>query len=198
MNMPKQLYIDLIRSDMSDWLFHCTTSFDALKTILSQQLLEGSKDKIRGGYTCVCFSDAPLVKIKALTRFAKAYSQVIGHKLRYAPFGVAVKKSWLFELGGRPVIYQRDDEYDLLSEPQRYLHVSYNPNSGNDFTWEREWRVHIDSLRLNPENCTVFVESRCELDELLGEFYGGQWGEHLAYCGVNIFPWGLVSLDEIC
>jgi len=197
--MPKQLYIDLIRSDMSDWLVHCTTSFDKLKAILSQQALLGNHETIKGSFNCVCFSEAPLVKIKALTLFAQSYAESIGHKLRYAPFGVAVKKQWLFEQGGRPVIYQPESDYGLLHPSQQYRHVKYDPAAGFDFTWEREWRVQCDYLQLDPRNCTVFVESRTNLDELIEEFYGDQcnaMGEGLAY-GIATYPWGLISLEEI-
>ena len=31
---------------------------------------------------------------------------------RYEPFGIGVKKEWLYEKGGRPVIYSSDEEYE--------------------------------------------------------------------------------------
>jgi hypothetical protein len=44
---------------------------------------------------------------------------------RYSPFGIMVSKQWLFAQGGRPVIYQSAEEYQLLTENHRWRHVLY-------------------------------------------------------------------------
>jgi hypothetical protein len=68
-----------------------------------------------------------------------------------------VPKDWLFERGGRPVIYQTDDEYSDLPESLRWRHVQYDPPNGVDFTWEREWRIKIDELPLDSSVTGVLV-----------------------------------------
>jgi hypothetical protein len=106
--MTKPGFIDSIRSDISNWLIHCTqdidnvSAFDNLKTIISQKSLQGSSKLIKSGCNCICFSEAPLTKIKSLT----LYCDRVPSNIRYAPFGVAVKKEWLFLQGGRPVIFR--------------------------------------------------------------------------------------------
>jgi hypothetical protein len=78
---------------------------------------------------------------------------------RYAPFGVMVDKSWLFSRGGRPVIYQPENEYFQLPEAFRHRHVRYEPDNGIDFTWEREWRIPGD-VEIQPANVTLVVPDR--------------------------------------
>lgn len=199
----KPLYIDLIRSDMSDWLIHCTDSLESLQSILGEACLMGSNKRITGSYSCVCFSEAPLTKVKALTCFVAAYkNQISFSMIRYRPYGVAVRKKWLFEQGGRPVIYQTKDEYSFLPESHRYLHMTYNPGE-LDFTWEREWRIWTDILQLDNKNTIVFVEKRIEAEELLSKFYGPQdqlirtYPDYAAYQGISLYPWTLISLEEL-
>lgn len=54
------------RNDISENLVHFTTgeddeeAYDTLSIILDQRRLLGSGEKIRGGFPCVCFSEAPL------------------------------------------------------------------------------------------------------------------------------------------
>jgi len=83
----------------------------------------------------VCFTEAP----------ENVFHQVLG---RYKPFGIQVPKSWLFEKGGRPVIYQAAGEYELLDEKIRWRHVRYEPHTTApiDFSWEREWRIQAEEL----------------------------------------------------
>jgi hypothetical protein len=83
----------------------------------------------------------------------------MAHGMRYKPFGVMVDKAWLFDRGGRPVIYRPDAEYSLLHETQRFRHVRYEPGSV-DFTWEREWRLRADELELDPSVTTLVVPHR--------------------------------------
>jgi hypothetical protein len=80
--------------------------------------------------------------------------------MRYAPLGVMVDKRWLYERGGRPVIYQSHAEFDELPESKQHLHVRYEPDQGIDYSWEREWRIKTDSLELDPEQTTIVVPSR--------------------------------------
>jgi hypothetical protein len=70
-------------------------------------------------------------------------------------------KSWVFARGGRPVIYQSDEEFWDLPENLRWRHVRYEPESepANDFTWEREWRIRCNELRFSPAIGVIVVPS---------------------------------------
>ena len=91
-------------------------AFDVLQQIVQERCLCGGTGHIRGGYQCVCFTEAP----------QNTFHNVIG---RYRPFGIRVSKKWLYQEGGRPVIYQSDQEYDALPESHRWRHVRYEPDA---------------------------------------------------------------------
>lgn len=93
--MVKPAFINPIRSDLSDWLIHCTQSidscsaFDILRKILQERTLLGSKEFIKAQCKCVCFTESPLTKIKSLITYCDQHQC----SLRYAPYGIAVKKN---------------------------------------------------------------------------------------------------------
>jgi hypothetical protein len=147
----------MARADMSDHLVHFMSgptwegAFGTLCRIIEERRLLGSGRINRDRYRCVCFSEAPLPLVPGGLVNSDAYS-------RYTPFGVMVDKRWLFARGGRPVIYQPEQEYGQLPEALRWRHMRYEPDADEpvDFTWEREWRLHADELPLDP-SCAVLV-----------------------------------------
>jgi len=149
----------VIRGDLSDKLIHLTrgdseqAAAATFLTILQEGKLRGGTGCIKGTFRCVCFSEAPLSNLSQILASPGA------HGVRYKPFGIMLPKTWLFGRGGRPVIYQSDDEYSLLHDSQKYRHVRYAPDT-IDFTWEREWRIQTDELLLEPEHTTVVVPTR--------------------------------------
>src|SRR5437773_2620660 len=98
----------VIRADLSDRLVHLTrgptedAASKILATILEDGRLRGGLGCIKGGYRCVCFSEAPIAALGTLLANRSA------HNVRYRPYGIMVTKQWLFDQGGRPVIYQPD------------------------------------------------------------------------------------------
>src|SRR5436190_24168723 len=109
----------MIRDDLSDKLVHLTrgatdqAAADAFLSIVKERKVRGGSGCIKGGFRCVCFSEAPVSKLSHILANPSA------HGMRYRPFGVMVDKTWLFSRGGRPVIYQPDADYELLHENQR-------------------------------------------------------------------------------
>lgn len=87
---------------------------------------------------------------------------------RYSRFGIVVSKAWLFQWGGRPVIYQPDSEYGLLPRKLRWRHVRYEPGEV-DFTWEREWRINCDELRFGPADIGIVVPDQEWAERLMKE-----------------------------
>lgn len=123
---------------------------------MSEKRLLGGSGGIKGKHRCVCFSEAPISKLAFILAMGSASG------MRYKPFGVMVKKTWLFANGGHPVIYQPEADYDLLHEKQKFLHATYEPIGDKtiDYSWEREWRIQIDELSLDPEYATIIVPNR--------------------------------------
>lgn len=149
----------MIRDDISDNLIYLLrdrmglAAPNALLSILEEKKILGGTNFIRGAYRCVCFSEAPIGKLA----YILAEPSVNG--IRYKPFGIIVNKKWLYDKGGRPVIYQPDSEFELLCEEQRFRHVRYEPGVV-DFTWEREWRIRINELEIDFDFATVVVPNR--------------------------------------
>jgi hypothetical protein len=113
-------------------------------------MLRGSSNRIRGGYNCVCFTEAPLPSLADGGVNPRAYA-------RYSPFGILVSKTWLFAQGGRPVIYQTEAEFGSC-DAHRWRHVRYEIGGDEivDFTPEREWRIQTDALAFD-QSCAVVV-----------------------------------------
>lgn len=177
-------------------------AYATLRRILDERRLLGGTGYIRGGYRCVCFSEAPLPFLGyALTRPAQG-----GRQLQ--PFGIVVPKVYLYDIGGRPVLYQSEAEFLLLPEAIRWRHVRYEPTTDPpiDFTWEREWRVRVDELLLDPAVVYVVLPSRSYGEHLMGEHSRTQDYQQLMYTQIlddvlayqlrEEFRWRLVFLDE--
>jgi len=147
------------RDDLSSKLVHLTKggweeAAVIFQTIVDEKRLRAGIGGIKDNLRCVCFSEAPISKLSVILADRSQ------HGFTYAPFGVMLDKDWLFEKGGRPVIYQADEEYEQLHFKQRYRHKTYEPAKGIDFTWEREWRLQIDELILDPLEATLVVPNR--------------------------------------
>jgi hypothetical protein len=189
----------MVRDDLSANLIHLTrgdsdqAAADAFLAILQSQRLLGSVRDIRGGYRCVCFSEAPLSKL------ANVLASVGQSTMRYKPFGVMVAKTWLFHKGARPVIYQPEVEYDLLSEQQKFRHVRYEPGKV-DYTWEREWRLRADDIELDPDEVTFVVPTRAWERWALEKHARSRTAWNLATLGMSPsspFPWHFVVLEDM-
>lgn len=169
--------INLVRRDLGNLLFHFTRSpqetkilrkndsnhfrksqapLSILEKILHEEKLLGSSKNIRGKHKCICFTESPITEINSLFSLVNIADND-SQRIRYEPYGIAIKKEWLYRKGGRPVIYQPEDEYKLLPESLMYKHVRYEPDKGIDFTWEREWRIEAKELLLEPKETLVIV-----------------------------------------
>jgi len=170
------------REDISDKLIHFTTgetlenAFDRIHTIINKSRLIAGNGFVKGGYRCVCFPEAPVAALEHGLLNSSAYS-------RYSPFGIMFEKRWIFEQGGRPVIYQPDSEYDALPESHKWRHVRYEPNAEEpkDFTWEREWRILTDELNFNASVAAVVVPDRDWAERLIAEHESEQDFKTLQY-----------------
>jgi hypothetical protein len=196
------------RDDISEHLVHWIKgdSFDhafaTLRKILKEKRLLGGTGHIKGGYRCVCFSEAPVHHL------GTALMRPTAHGVRWRPFGVMVAKSWLFAQGGRPVLYQADEEFSHLPDEMRWRHVRYEPASSPpvDFSWEREWRTKTDALSISPEIARIVLPTD-EWFERLGrahdrdEPYDAQMYElvlgDLAWQMVEALPWTAHVLERI-
>jgi len=176
-NQSKELEkrIRIVRRDMTDLLFHFTrgTEDASASSILNLILREGTlratsnwskPDKI------VCFTEAPIQEFNAIFSLSSIANSVYEHP-RYEPYGIAVSKKWLYKQGGRPVIYDAKESQNNYSGELSYRFVPYNPEcEDNDYTWEREWRIKINELKLDPNFTLVIVPSAEEAFDIVYGF----------------------------
>ena len=145
----------------------------------------------------MCFSEAPI------SQLGRILANPMAHGMRYMPFGVMVDKAWLFDIGGRPVIYQPDFEFELLHDDQKYRHVRYEPANNVDFTWEREWRILIDELPLDPDVTTIVVPNRDWERKILQPHEDKIWRRAVAsrFGGIPSSvikqPWHFIVLEDL-
>ena len=162
------------RADLSPYLFHFTKGATAMVTL--NKILEDKMLKDVGGKGVICFTEAPLTSMGKLFDIFNAYPHPM-----YAPYGVALNREKLFELGARPVIYGAPEEKKLLSEEIQWRFEPYIPST-HDFTWLREWRIK-DDVVLNPEEIFVITKTQEEIianfDDLDvesdGDYADGEW-----------------------
>src|SRR5687768_9942725 len=101
----------LVRDDISDQLIHFTKpqaarpqrfleeSLAVFDSTLTERKLNGGTGFIRGLHPCICFTEAPIGKLPQI--FANPDRDLV----RYSPYGFMFTKRWIYEKGGRPVIY---------------------------------------------------------------------------------------------
>lgn len=178
------------RHDLSTKLIHLLKgktdeeNLGTLKSILRAGTLLGNCECIKGGYHCVCLTEAPISSIGSILDHAAIRG------FRYRPFGIIADKDWIFELGGRPAIYQPLEEYDLVPEILRYRHVTYDPTHPSrpiDFTWEREWRLSCEELELICDRVSILVPRR----ECIYEMRDFERDEE------TVCPWTYLALEDL-
>lgn len=194
------------RKDLSDSLIHFTKdedyelAFKRLQKIIEERCLLGTNTFIRGGYNCVCFSEAPLECLKTGLVNPVYYSN-------YSPFGIMLAKKYLFEKGGRQVIYQSENEFNQLSENLRWRHVRYEPLNDPpiDFTWEREWRILCSGIEFNESIASIIVLDQSWAERLIDEHEEDQeyrirqysliLDEDLVQLYYEPFMWNIITLQ---
>ena len=146
------------RIDNHDFLIHFTKpsgrykDIDIFSNIVHQSSLICGNGFIKGGECCICFTETP----HTLLSHDKKYFS------RYSPFGIMFQKDFIFNLGGRPVKYSTEDEYDLLPNELKYRFVKMGLSSNPkiDFSWEREWRLRKESLNFTPEDAILIFPNK--------------------------------------
>ncbi|PWN12155.1 DUF2971 domain-containing protein [Bacillus thuringiensis] len=150
------------RTDISSYLVHLTKpKFDnqgkmikvsqhVLKEILESKTLKGSTTKsgyIIGSNPAVCFQDMPLSGVCQNTLFEQLRNKEEMQR-RYVPLGIAFPKKYVFQKGGRPVLYEKKDIAKEILPPEEWWRiVNFDLDDEKniiDWTHEREWRVKGD------------------------------------------------------
>lgn len=154
------------RNDMAARITHLTRgedsddAFENLWKILIAKKLKGSGNSgfINGDRKAVCLQELPLSAIAENLM----YEETLNDRVRYSPFGVRFSKSFIYNKGGRPVIYENTDIMKSLLPKSEYWRIVdldlSDSNSFVDWTHEREWRVP-DELLFDYKNIEIIVKS---------------------------------------
>ena len=142
------------RNDISSRLTHLTKgdtvgeAFNTLIKILEDKEIVGSTTEtgfIIGSTPAVCFQEAPLNAIAEHLQYEKKLRKETNSKIRYCAFGLRFDKRKIYDIGGRPVIYEEKGLMkSILPEEQYWRIVNYDLGDEQhviDWTHEREWRV---------------------------------------------------------
>lgn len=144
------------RTDLSSYLTHLTRGNDDNKVrdniikILNDKKIIGSDNSgfICGEDTAACFQDAPIYSVSQNAYHEQMYVSELGGKMRYNAIGLCFKKTYVYNKGGRPVIYERTEvAKEFIRKDEWWRIVSFDLSDENnivDWTHEREWRCKGD------------------------------------------------------
>lgn len=187
------------RSDITSRLTHLTkgngelSSIDILINILKEKKLKGSTTEsgyIVGDINAVCFQEVPLYSIAENLHYEYIKKN---KKVRYSAFGLIFEKYCIYNLGGRPVIYDKTKEAKIYLPPEQWWRI-VDLNLSNcdefiDWTHEREWRVPGD-VEFELKDVTIIVSGVEDYKKIIKEF---------AKDGINL-PLevaGIINLSDI-
>jgi hypothetical protein len=138
---------------------------DVLDAILEEQTLRGYRhfcyfsealkktgdSSLQQKFYVVCFTETPIGQMDVLL------SKVAGRNFQPAPYGLVFTKQYIRQKGGNPVFYVTKEIarplFQLIYEPyvggkeqvpdyiSRLLALITVCEEGNDWHWEREWRI---------------------------------------------------------
>jgi hypothetical protein len=142
------------------------TAFDTLCRILEEGRIRGSRHLVRGGAAVVSFTGRPAAELRSLLRWRPGLI-----RWTFEPYGVAVRKEALPDLGLAPVIYGPESVWRGLAEEDRYRYQSHRPPD-LDWSIEEEWRLpgDLDLAALPREAVCVLVPSEREAAEIRDRF----------------------------
>lgn len=184
--------VHLTKDGLDEFGELCVPAKDVLDYILGESTLKAfshfclfspNLDNLQNAFLgdkfkVVCFTETPLENIDALLK------DVIERGFKPKPYGLVFKKQYIREHGGNPVFYVTKDiakplwklYWPLLSsdtdlpteEICKLLALVTVCEEGNDWHWEREWRI-VGDLNFNlydiycgfcPENDISYFEAK--------------------------------------
>lgn len=174
------------RTDISGFVYHLTKAeldengkvtthaLDRLIKILKEGKINGSTSEsgfITGNRKAVCFQDAPISGIVQDVAHENMYRDELGGKIRYTYVGIAFPKTYVFQKGGRPVLYEEKEIAKKILPPEEHWRiVDFNISNKNniiDWTHEREWRMPVDEFHFDIEKATVLLPNQHRYKELI-------------------------------
>jgi len=164
------------RTDLSGFVYHLTKPksdspedivtavTERLIKIIQERKLIGSSTQsgfITGNRKAVCFQDAPISGIVQNVVHEGAFRRELGGKIRYVGLGLAFPKSYIFQQGGRPVMYEKKETAKkILPKDEWWRIVDFNLMDREnivDWTHEREWRLPADEFHFDLSRAVILL-----------------------------------------
>lgn len=174
------------RTDMSAYVYHLTkaevdgdgkvilNALERFLKIIGERKLNGSTTEsgfITGNRKAVCFQDAPISGIVQNVLHENSYRDELGGKTRYTYFGLGFTKPYIFQNGGRPVLYEEKEiAKKILPKDEWWRIVDYNLSDEKkivDWTHEREWRMPTDEFHFDLSKAMLLVPNKSRYAELI-------------------------------
>lgn len=136
-----------------------------LRRILKDGLIRASNRNSRTGRKVVCLTAVTLTELAERRVYRR-------HRMRwdFEPYGVAVRSSRIRQLGGRPVIYGTETDWESIPEGERLWFQPQTSSVGTeqiDWSVENEWRVPGDVPLATIPRHDVFVFCKTEAEAQL-------------------------------
>ncbi|AOW11055.1 hypothetical protein [Flavobacterium gilvum] len=147
------------REDISDYLFHFTKKNNAKETL--HKIIDDNYLKDIGEKGVLCFTESPITLLIEMFKIFEKYPNPM-----YSPYGIAVKKDYFFNLGGRTVVYGSSEDKKELLPSSQWRFEEHKPQI-RDFSWLREWRINKKELELDKDNFFVITKTKKELEEIV-------------------------------
>jgi len=138
------------------------TAFDTLRRILDEGVIRAGSRLIRGSRPVVSFTACGLDELAGLVRWNPALI-----RWTLEPYGLALPRRTLMELGAAPVLYGGDDFWAELPPEKRFRFQLHRPPK-TDWSGEKEWRLAGDlGLRaFGKDRIKVIVPRKDEAEEI--------------------------------
>ncbi len=128
-----------------------------LARILAGQTILATNRLTRSLHRVVCFSNLPLDKILDRKIFRPHLS-----RWDFQPYGIAIERDKLAQLGAQPVIYGDEGVWEALpDELQPFFQPATSKSKGIDWRTEKEWRMvgDLNLRRIESDAAVVFVRT---------------------------------------
>jgi hypothetical protein len=148
---------------------------ETLQRILDEKVIRASARLIRGKYEVVPFTERSPIELPELIHWRAGL-----RRWTVEPYGIAIKKTLLLEMGVRPVYYGTIRDYELMSQENRpFFQLAVSGKI--DWRVEKEWRIcgDLGFDNINDDELIVFVPDESTAKQLS-----------------NLYPFQVVSLEN--
>lgn len=148
---PGQTYGEYLRDLLAGERWSGHTALDTLMRILLEGRIRAGGKLVREGRAVVSLSARPPQDIASMRKWNPALI-----RWTVEPYGIAVRRSVLKSMGAKPVIYAKDEHFQILSPSNRFRFQRHVP-PGCLWKQEREWRLPKDLVLRDVSPGDVFI-----------------------------------------